>query len=514
MDASVKLLAFYLPQFHPIPENDEWWGNGFTEWTNVRRAIPMYKGHHQPEVPAELGYYDLRDPGVQIAQAELAKQYGIHGFCYYYYWFSGRRLLEAPLESMRLNKDVDIPYCLCWANENWTRRWDGLDQHVLMEQSYSEDDDVAFARSVTVHFNDDRYIRVDGKPLLLVYRTSLFPDMSASVRRWRNVWRAAGVGEVYLVMVETGDPRPPEEIGFDAACEFPPHPFGGGFFGVEEAAPGFRGQVKSYPWMMTRFRWRPRPKHKLFRGVCPSWDQTPRRMETALSYFGSSPELYKKWLSFAISDTLAHNCGDERIVFVNAWNEWGEGAHLEPCGRYGRRHLEATAEALADPSEGDWEIKDRLAATLVAFSISASSLSEDQLVESVVDFASSLPEDLETAVFLRFGEVERDDLIAELSKSVWDRVHRCHDARGALAKVVLLIGEDPEDYSGAVVKFPAGYQPRSDDFRHWWMRAVVNQIEREMPGCGDRLTEVAERVLGRARKGQCLEEPEAVPCAL
>src|SRR5262245_26236377 len=219
----VKVIAFYLPQFHPIPENDEWWGPGFTEWTNVKRATPQFVGHHQPDFPGELGFYDLRTPEVQVRQGELANEFGIHGFCYYIYWFGGRRLLERPLEILLADPRIDRPFCLCYANPSWTRRWDGQEQDRLITQQHTPDDDLAFIRSLFPFFRDSRYIRIDGRPLLIVYVTRLYPDMRATAARWQQACREAGIGPLFLTRVETSGPlTPPAEMGFDAACEFPP----------------------------------------------------------------------------------------------------------------------------------------------------------------------------------------------------------------------------------------------------------------------------------------------------
>jgi len=221
----MSILAFALPQFHPIPENNEWWGAGFTEWRNVAQARPLFPGHEQPHYPADLGYYDLRLPELRQQQANLARQYGIDGFCYYHYWFTGKRLLERPVEEILNSGKPDFPFCLCWANENWTRRWDGQDQEVLIAQQYSPADDLAHIQALLPYFHDRRYIRIQNKPLFLVYRSSALPDTRATTTLWRQLGQASGLEDLYLVKVEsfpTDRQRCPELDGFDAALDFQP----------------------------------------------------------------------------------------------------------------------------------------------------------------------------------------------------------------------------------------------------------------------------------------------------
>ncbi|MDX8481263.1 glycoside hydrolase family 99-like domain-containing protein [Mesorhizobium sp. VK24D] len=345
----VRIVAFYLPQFHPIPENDEWWGEGFTEWTNVRPAQPQFVGHHQPHVPDELGYYDLRDVAVQRRQVELAKLYGIEGFCFYFYWFGGRRLLEKPLENWLADRSLDLPFCLCWANENWSRRWDGLDHEILIAQDHSSDDDLAFIAEVAPYLRDPRYIRVDGKPLLLVYRPSLLPAAEETVQRWRNWCRENGIGEIFLAYAQSFESVPPEQYGFDAAVEFPPN---------RSAPPNVTHLVTPlsddfdstiYDWSVfpERSKNYPPRNYKIFRSVCPGWDNTARRRHGGGVFINNTPELYRTWLENAIDDTVTHvDEPSERLIFVNAWNEWAEGAHLEPDAANGFSYLQATRDAL------------------------------------------------------------------------------------------------------------------------------------------------------------------------
>lgn len=346
--AEPRAIAFYLPQFHPIPENDRWWGEGFTEWTNVRRARPNFGGHDQPRVPGELGFYDLRDPAVRTRQAALARRFGLHAFCYYYYWFGGTRLLERPLEDMRATGAPDFPYCLCWANENWTRRWDGADHDVLIANEPTRDNDARLIRDLLPHFRDPRYVRVRGRPLLIVYRIGALPDPAATVALWRQICRDEGVGDLYLCAVlsyDTGDPSP---FGFDAAIEFPPH--GARMPAANEQVdivnPDYRGTIVDYRQLVVESLAAPLPGYRRHRTVMPGWDNTARRQNDALTFIHASPEVYEVWLAEAVARTLRESPEGERLVFVNAWNEWAEAAYLEPDARFGRQYLLATRRAL------------------------------------------------------------------------------------------------------------------------------------------------------------------------
>jgi GT2 family glycosyltransferase/tetratricopeptide (TPR) repeat protein len=345
-----RLIAFYLPQYHPIPENDTWWGKGFTEWTNVGKAKPLFEGHYQPRLPADLGYYDLRVPEVRQAQAALARQYGIHGFCYYHYWFNGRRLLERPVNDLLASGEPDFPFCLCWANENWTRAWDGLDRQVLIRQEYRADDDLAHIRWLAKVFRDPRYIRIEGKPLFLVYRVGVLPDVLRTVTIWREEARKLGIGELFLACVESRvggaaavDPR---TIGFDAAVEFQPD-------GLHVPKPVRRvddyGGIYDYGALVENMLRKPAVEYRRFGCVAPGWDNSARRKENPTIITGSSPELYERWLHSLLSRQTPHR--QESFVFINAWNEWAEGAYLEPDQAWGHAYLEATRRALTRARE-------------------------------------------------------------------------------------------------------------------------------------------------------------------
>jgi lipopolysaccharide biosynthesis protein len=360
---SLRSIAFFLPQYHPTPENDEWWGKGFTEWTNVARARPLFPNHYQPHLPADLGFYDLRLPEVRQAQADLARAYGIHGFCYYHYWFSGRRILERPVNEIIQSGAPDFPFCLCWANENWTRTWDGQEKAVLLEQKYSEQDDREHIRSLADTFRDPRYIRIDGKALFLVYRTAKLPNPKRTAEIWREEARNLGVGEIFLCRVESfngdGTILSPEEIGFDAAVEFQPDGryVGESLYrnkllqkfnriGFDFQSYGQKNNILSYAQLVNNVLSHYRQStYKKFPCVTPQWDNSARRKTGATIFCGSTPELYEKWLKTTV-ERIKFDCPDENIVFINAWNEWGEGNHLEPCQRWGLSYLEATYRAL------------------------------------------------------------------------------------------------------------------------------------------------------------------------
>jgi lipopolysaccharide biosynthesis protein len=359
MNTNIRAIALYLPQFHPVPENDEWWGRGFTEWRNVAKSRPLFPDHYQPHLPADLGFYDLRLPEVREAQAELACQHGIHGFCYYHYWFNGRRILERPFNEVLESGKPDFPFCLCWANENWTRVWDGGERNVLLEQKYSPEDDLAHIRSLIPAFKDPRYIRVNGKPLFLVYRTELLPDPAKTAALWQEEAIKAGLPGLYLARVENFAKNiDPNSFGFDAAVEFAPDASKAGeilfrgrlatLLGKLNFLPAaFRdSQVYSYPATVQGMLSKPEPAYRWFRCVTPMWDNSARRSVNANIFIGSTPQKYKEWLCKIATRTRQRYSGDEQIVFINAWNEWAEGCHLEPDQRWGRAYLEATRDAL------------------------------------------------------------------------------------------------------------------------------------------------------------------------
>lgn len=349
----IRLIAFYLPQFHPIPENDVWWGKGFTEWINVARAKPNFGGHYQPHVPSDLGFYDLRIEKIMQDQADLAILYNIFGFCYYYYWFKGKRLLEMPLERMLETGTPNFPFCLCWANENWTRSWDGQEEDILIDQKHSEDDDSAVIEDIIRYMMNSNYIRIDGRPVLLIYRVDLFPDIYKTSMLWRKICRTRGVGEIYLVAVESFDRavrnEDPKKYGFDASVEFPPHQASlqpAKKFSEKKINKRYKGTVHDYRGLVCKYAMKKIPAYTRFRTVVPSWDNTARRQNDSYIFTHSTPGFYQAWLTYIINQTREQNIGDERIVFINAWNEWAEGAHLEPDQKFGHGYLEATRNSV------------------------------------------------------------------------------------------------------------------------------------------------------------------------
>ncbi|WP_336618949.1 glycoside hydrolase family 99-like domain-containing protein [Stenotrophomonas sp. PS02289] len=345
------LVAFYLPQFHPIAQNDAWWGKGFTEWRNVTRALPQFEGHVQPRLPADLGFYDLRNPQVMRDQAALAREYGIGAFCFYYYWFSGTTLLETPLRQWLADDSIDFPFCLCWANENWARRWDGRSEDILIGQQHSAEDDIAFITHIADYLRDRRALKVDGKPMLLVYRPHLLPDARATGERWRTWCRDNGVGEIHLAYVQGFERPDPREIGFDAAVEFPPNMSNPRSLTADQYLinPAFEGDVRDWRELAAEIAARPLPEYPLYPGVNPGWDNEARRSGRGRVYLHASPRGYRDWLSTTIHQRLAPVPASQKLVFINAWNEWAEGAVLEPDVRLGHAYLDATRQALRAP---------------------------------------------------------------------------------------------------------------------------------------------------------------------
>lgn len=346
-----RVLAFYLPQFHPIERNNLWWGKGFTEWTNVTRALPSFEGHYQPHLPADLGYYDLRRVETLGEQQALARRYGIEGFAVYYYNFGAARILEQPMETLLRHPEIDFRFALCWANENWTRHWDGGQRSMLLEQLY-DDDTLDSVSADMVRFSaDPRAIRVDNKPLVMIYRPLLIPDVVAVTDRLRRRFAAAGYDGVHLVYVESmeaiGKHVRPADLGFDACVEFPPQGMGEPLTRpVSVSKAGWEGRLYDYAGTARNAVLRPTTNYPRYPAVMPSWDNTARQPLKGTTMVGAEPELFQAYIEQKLNEMLNFHVGEHRFLFVNAWNEWAEGAHLEPDRGYGHRWLMALKCAL------------------------------------------------------------------------------------------------------------------------------------------------------------------------
>lgn len=341
-----RAIAFYLPQYHPIPENDQWWGKGFTEWTNTAKAMPLFRSHYQPHVPADLGFYDLRVPETRAAQAEMAREHGVEAFCYYHYWFGGKRLLERPFNEVLESGKPDFPFCLCWANATWTGIWHGNPGRILVEQSYPGTEDYeAHFRELLPAFRDERYLKVDGKPLFIIYKPKDVPNVQRVAELFRQMAERAGLPGIYLVGVSHHDSWEPKGDGFDAA--------------VVQNLPGLTGKIPwRYPLLKLRSKLRghrlsiyqykdllnsfvPAKTKKLEYLPCliPSWDNTPRSGMNGLVVEGSKPELFRHSLRQALENVSAKP-SEHRLVFLKSWNEWAEGNHMEPDLRFSHGYLE------------------------------------------------------------------------------------------------------------------------------------------------------------------------------
>ncbi len=375
----MKLVSFYLPQYHAIPENDKWWGKGFTEWVTVKKAKSLFKGHNQPEEPYNENYYNLLDPEVMRNQSRLALKYGIDAFCYYHYWFDGKLLLEKPLENMLNDKMIKIPFCLCWANESWARTWDGQETNYLIKQNYEEDKDgfVNHYRYLSKFFKDERYLKENNKPIIVIYKPHLIKNIKNMILLWNDLAIADGFEGLYWGFQH---PSAFECLGklneFNFGIEFEPlytdyliegkraH-----LHGTRRLLYGFnhpiwllqklKKKIKKLPsirdydqiWKMIIDR---HPvSNNIYAGAFPSWDNTPRKAERGIVYFGATPKKFRMYLSKQIKHAKKEY--KKEYLFINAWNEWGEGAHLEPDEINKMGYLEAVAKAKYQDDEGSRE---------------------------------------------------------------------------------------------------------------------------------------------------------------
>ncbi len=355
MKPQARALAYYLPQFFPIPENDSWWEPGFTEWTNVTKARPLFPGHRQPTLPSELGFYDLRVPEVRAAQADMARQYGVEGFVYWHYWFGGGdRILDRPFKEVLASGEPDFPFCLAWANQSWTGIWHGAHDQILKEQRYlGEEDDAQHFAELLPAFTEPRYITVDGKPVFYIFRPEEMPDARQFVDRWQGMAQRAGLPGLYLV-AEVSDLlgrqpvyRTADEDGFDASVyvRIPAEITKWTVLRMRALRFAFRGGPETYRYSdtisqawMTGERVQP--------CVYPNWDNTPRSGRGGLAITGATPEKFRRNVQDAV-ELLSPRPAQERLLWVKSWNEWAEGNHLEPDRVHGRGWLEALAEGLS-----------------------------------------------------------------------------------------------------------------------------------------------------------------------
>jgi lipopolysaccharide biosynthesis protein len=366
----IRTIAIYLPQFHPTQENDEWWGKGFTEWTNVVKAKPLFKGHYQPHLPTDLGFYDLRVPEVREAQAQLAKEYGIYGFCYYHYWFNGKRIIERPFREILESGTPDFPFMLCWANENWTKTWSGGDNDILLEQKYSHEDDREHIQYLLKIFKDNRYIKIDNKPVIAIYRSTKLPEVVETLKIWRQEAKKMGM-ELYICRFESFGEAGSElldDSGFDAAIEFQPNGqlrkqfqkkihskfINRVFNKFYQTLPNFikryfylpnkYGDILDYQKYVNYSLQQPAKNYKIFPTVTPMWDNSARKKKDYVIFKNSTPEIYENWIKKILKRYKPYS-KEENLFFINAWNEWAEGNHLEPCAKWGKKYLEATKRA-------------------------------------------------------------------------------------------------------------------------------------------------------------------------
>lgn len=356
MTHPISAIAFYLPQFHPIPENDAWWGKGFTEWTNTAKATPLFSGHYQPHVPADLGFYDLRCPESRQAQASLAREYGITGFCYYHYWFGGHRLLERPFNEVVASGEPDMPFCLCWANQTWTGIWHGAPNKILIEQTYpGEADYRAHFEALLPAFSDVRYIRVQGKLLFVIYRPTELPDAREFARLW-NAWaQAAGLPGFYFVGINHNDQWKPQQDDFDASLlqKLPPKKpnvtWKNPLLKLGQLRHKYQLTIHKYADIFPTLTRKEPPEHVEFPCAIPNWDNTPRSRLNGLIMQDSTPTLFQQHFEACLRNAKRLPEG-QQIVFIKSWNEWAEGNHLEPDLRYGHAYLEVVKNGLEQAS--------------------------------------------------------------------------------------------------------------------------------------------------------------------
>jgi lipopolysaccharide biosynthesis protein len=354
-----RAIAFYLPQFHPIPENDEWWGKGFTEWTNTAKAKPLYRDHYQPHVPADLGFYDLRLPETRIAQAQLARKHGIEAFCYFHYWFAGKRILDRPFNEVLASGQPDFPFCLCWANQTWSGVWHGAPDRILIEQTYpGREDHRRHFETLLPAFSDRRYLTVDGKPLFVIYNPSRLPDSVRVSDYWRELAIKSGLAGLYLVAENRHADWDPRRSGFDATVIVRLPPIRREWVPWSQPLDKLKGKcldwlgrptVYLYDEIIDSLLTGPVPGIESFPCVIPNWDNTPRSGANGLVLHGATPDGFRRQVRRALH-RMRDVPNEHRIIFVKSWNEWAEGNHLEPDLKFGLGYLEALRDELTAAS--------------------------------------------------------------------------------------------------------------------------------------------------------------------
>jgi hypothetical protein len=356
MSQNTRLIAFNLPQFHPIPENNKIWGEGFTEWRNVMKGKPLFKNHYQPHYPKDLGFYDMRVPETRLSQAEMAQKYGIDGFCYYHYWFNGKLLLERPTQEILKSKEPNFPFCFCWANESWSKRWLGEDEDVFVKQKYSEEDHIAHAKYLSNFFKDDRYIKVNNQPVFAIYRPSDIPNIEKTIEIFREIcFKETGM-DLFLIGSNSHewDTNILLGYGFDAVLSFRPQlgvlPYS---FTDQPVLKRLLRNIKNFGVINSRLRLYDYAEaieimklvesesfDKIMPTVFLGWDNTARKGDSAIVISGNTPELFLKEL-YRVHQKLQKAKENNGIIFINAWNEWAEGCHLEPDMKNEYSYLEA-----------------------------------------------------------------------------------------------------------------------------------------------------------------------------
>jgi len=346
----IKTLAFYLPQYHEFKENNEWWGKGFMEWTNTKKAKPRFEGHYQPRIPhKDFGYYTLDNIETIKKQIALAKRHGIYGFCFYYYWFSGKRLMEKPGDLFLKDKSIDFPFCLCWANENWTRTWDGLESEVLIQQDYTKKDQKTFIKDAEKYLKDERYIRIDGKPLVMIYNPVGIPDFPNLIEEWRKTARNLGIGELCIwVKNDLANEEHKFTDYVDGEFDFPPH-------GIGHDAVKLKGfpsrKVFNYEKIVKDIEHlyvEHFPLKSFYYTCTMGWDNSARRKEEYTVYYNYSLKSFYKWLRIIMKEIRRRYPEDKRFLLMNAWNEWAEGTYLEPDKKYGYANINTLSRAIFD----------------------------------------------------------------------------------------------------------------------------------------------------------------------